>query len=234
MIKDPEIIIEGSYNYLQRDKIYSVENFTLSRHIESDLLFINAELFSRIETGEFLKIKVYYELNAQMYPVMMKIEKSLGEKYSRESFEVQNTSELIYQFNSAEESKKAVLHFSGKHYLSSPALSTSAMFSLTKKFDPNERNPIILVSGHDSWSAQNAAPVENIIYAEFNNRDTVELNIQGQELQAQCLSLFELDSFSSTRDEIRVDLLLSKHYSIPYQLLDKDLRIEIKHLKKHG
>lgn len=233
MINNCEILVEGSYNYLQQNKLYSTENFKLSRRLESHALFFEAEILSRIETGEFLKVMVFYELADNKAPCIMRIEKSLGERYSLETFEVSTTTqELTYTFTSEGETKTLRRHHSPKHYLSSPAVSTSAVFSLTKKFDSTTRTPLTLVAGHHSWKFDEATPVETIVYAEFNNRETIDLNINGQELHAQCLSLFSSDSLSGLGAENRVDLMLSKHYSIPYALIDDKIRVEIKQLKK--
>ncbi len=233
MITSSELIIEGSYNYLQGNKLYSIENFKLSRRLESHFFFFEAEVLSRIETGEFLKIKVFYELNQNMTPVAMKIEKSLGEKYSLETFEVSPVAhELTYKFTSEGKTKSLTKNHSVKHYLSSPAVCTSAVFSLTKKFDSTGKTPVILVAGHQSWQIDYAQPIESTLFAEYNNRETIELNIAGQSLEAQSLSLFENDSLALVGQESKVELMLSKHYSIPYQLIDKDLRVDIKFLKR--
>ncbi|HLW56614.1 MAG TPA: hypothetical protein VKY27_04460 [Bacteriovoracaceae bacterium] len=228
-----EVIAEGSYNYLQKNKLYSTENFKLSRRFESQAYFFEAEILSRIETGEFLKVKVYYELTLSMTPVVMRIEKSLGQRYSLETFEVKSASnELYYEFSNEEDSKSLVKHHSTKHYLSSPAVCTSAVFSLTKKFDSTGRTPITLVVGHNSWRTDEAAPLETVVYADFNNRETVDLEIGGQKLSANCLSLYNDDSLSSHIQGDRVDLMLSKHFSIPYQLREKNMRVDINFLKR--
>lgn len=228
-----EVIAEGSYNYLQKNKLYSTENFKLSRRFESQAYFFEAEILSRIETGEFLKVKVYYELASTMAPMVMRIEKSLGQRYSLETFEVKSSSnELYYEFSNEEENKSLVKHHSTKHYLTSPAICTSAVFSLTKKFDSTGRTPITLVAGHNSWRADEAAPLETVVYADFNNRETVDLKIGGQELTANCLSIYNDDSLSSHIQGDRVDIMLSKHFSIPYQFIEKNMRVDINFLKR--
>lgn len=234
MIISSEVVVEGSYNYLQKNKLYSTENFKLSRRLESHSYFFEAEILSRIETGEFLKVKVFYELNPNMTPIIMRVEKSLGEKHSIETFEVNlQENQLAYEFSSDGQHKRLVKHHTNKHYLASPAVCTSAVFSLTKKFDNTGRTPIVLVAGHNSWIVDEATPVENLVYGEFNNRETVDLKIGEQELEAHCLSIFNRDSLGVTNiSEERIDLMLSKHFSIPYQLIENDLLVEIKSLKR--
>lgn len=233
MIIDTEAVIEGSYQYLQDNKLYSTENFKLSRRLESHAYFFEAEILSRIETGEFLKAKVYYELTPAMTPMAMRIEKSLGQKYSLETFEVRpNTNELLYEFKSDGQTQSIVRHYSNKHYLSSPAVCTSAIFTLTKKFAPEGRTPVILVAAHNSWDASDAEPSETMIYTEYNNRETVNLHLGGQELEAQCLTLFNKDSLGGRMGEDKVELMLSKHYSIPYQLITGNIQINIKNLAR--
>lgn len=228
-----EVVVEGSYNYLQKNKLYSTENFKLSRRLESGAYFFEAEILSRIETGEFLKVKVYYELTPSMIPVAMKIEKSLGEKYSTENFEVKtSTNELYYEFTSAGKTKSLTKHHPAKHYLTSPAVCTSAIFALTKKFDSTGRTPITLVAGHHSWLADEASPQEHIVYAEFNNREPIELRIGKQELLGHCLTIYNDDSITTHLHSDKVNLMLSKHYAIPYQLIEKNLRVDINVLKR--
>lgn len=233
MTMNAEIVVEGSYNYFQTEKLYSTENFKLYRKLEAQTLFFDAEILSRIETGEFLKIKVFYELSSNFTPIAMKIERSLGDRHSIEKFEIASHEQLLhYEYITDKDSFKISKHHSPKHYLSSPAVCTSAAFTLSKKIDATDRTPIILVCGHDSWDSFKARPVENMIYAQLNIRESTELELNGQFLQAQSLLLYPQDSSIISKSGEQVELLLSKHFAIPYKLLHKGLKIEIKELKR--
>ena len=52
-----EKLFEGKYNYLQDGKIYTQENFTVLKEdkIQGEYTY-NAEVLTRVRTGEFLKV----------------------------------------------------------------------------------------------------------------------------------------------------------------------------------
>lgn len=232
MAANSETIVEGSYNYFQSDKLYSTENFKLLRKLDSQILYFDAEILSRVETGEFLKVKVYYEFSTNMTPQVMKIERSLGDRHSIERFQVAHLEQLLhYEYSTDTDSFKITRHHSPKHYLSSPAVCTSAAFSLSKKIDATDRTPIMLVTGYDSWDVYDAKPLESVIFAELNIKDN-EFEINNQTLQAQSLLLYPQDSLSQGSGGENVELILSKHYAIPYKVIHKDMRIEVKELKR--
>lgn len=193
---------------------------------------IYAEILSRIETGEFLKVLVRYEMNNHFIPFFVRIEKSIGNKYAKEEYKIDLSNlELHYSFQNAQTQQEFRRSVSAKHYLTSPAVSTAAMFSLSKKFDATGRTPIVFISSDNEWTYQ-GPPTEKIVYAEFKTREMADFRLHGNPLSASHLCLYEFDS-SHASNEQPVELFLSKHYSIPYQLLHGNQKMITKTLKKN-
>lgn len=232
MSKFSEILLEGSYVYFNKDVNYSQENFKLAYSAEEQIYQFYAEILSRIETGEFLKILVRYEMNSHFVPFQSRIERSIGNKYAMESYKIDLTNfEMRYNFNDGKNSQDFVRGISAKHYLTSPAVCTSAVFTLTKKFDATGRTPVTILSSENDWTYA-GPPTEKIIYAEFKSRDLNDFKLHGNTLSASHLCLYEFDS-SHAATEQPVNLYLSKHFSVPYELIQGDQKIVIKNLKKH-
>lgn len=232
MSQNAEIVLEGSYLYYQKDVNYSQENFKLVQQSDGQSFHIYAEILSRIETGEFLKILVRYEMNQHFVPMFVRIEKSIGSKYAQEVYKVDPaTQELHYSFQNSQNTQDFTRSFNAKHYLTSPAVSTAAMFTLTRKFDATGRTPVVLLSSDNEWTYV-GAPTEKVVYAEFKARELSDFKLHGNSLSASHLCLYEFDA-SSAQPEAPVDLYLSKHYNVPYELTQGDMRVVIKNLKKH-
>jgi hypothetical protein len=231
MPKNVEIILEGTYQYSDKEVNYSHENFKLVHLIDEQSYHVYSEIHSRIETGEFLKILVRYEMNSHFLPQFVRIEKSIGNKYALESFTVDSTNlELTYSFQNSHGSHEFKRSVSAKHYISSPAVSTSAIFTLSKKFDATGRTPVIFIGSDNEWTYA-GPPTEKIVYADHNSRELDDFKIKGNDLSASLLSLYEHDASHAGMEE-PVEIYLSKHYSIPYQLLHGDLKVIVSKLKK--
>lgn len=224
--------MEGSYLYYQNGTNYSQENFKLLFYPEQQNYQISAEVLSRIETGEFLKILVRYEMNQHYVPYFVRIEKSIGNKYAQEVYKVDLSNlELSYTFQNSQMTQEFGRTIGAKHYLTAPAVSTSGLFTLSKKFDVTGRTPITLISSDNDWTYK-APPVEKVIFAEFKTREMQDYKLNNNSLSASHLCLYEFDT-SNAGAEQPVNIYLSKHYAIPYELTHGDQRIVIKHLKKN-
>jgi hypothetical protein len=232
MTPKAEIILEGTYLYYKGQVNYSQEEFKLVHFSDEEVFHFYAEILSRLENGEFLKILIRYEMNSQFIPSLVRIEKSLGNKYALETFKMDNsTFELKYTFQTNQKAQEFKKNVTSKHHLTSPAICTSAIFTLSKKMDANARSPILLISSPNDWSYL-GPPVEKTIFAEFKSRDYNEFQLHGNSLSASHLCLFEKDIGTSS-NEAPVELYLSKHFAIPYQLSYGDQKIVIKNLKKN-
>ncbi len=233
MSNNAEIILEGTYQYFEKEVNYSHENFKLVYLPDEQSYHIYAEVLSRIETGEFLKILVRYEMNSHFLPGFVRIEKSIGNKYALETFEMDSTNlELKYEFQNSQGTQEFKRAISAKHYITSPAVSTSAIFSLSKKFDATGRTPVILIGSDNEWT-YSGPPTEKLVYADFKARDLADFKLRGNLLSASLLCLYEHDSSHADLED-PVEIYLSKHYSIPYMLSNGDLKVEISKLKKNS
>lgn len=232
MSTNAEIILEGSYLYFQKEMNYSQENFKLVHFPEAQTYHIYAEILSRIETGEFLKIMVRQEMDHHFHPLFVRIEKSLGNRYAQEVFQLDTAGQTLkYTFQNSQLTQDFTRNFNSKHYLTSPAFSTSGIFTLSKKFDSTGRTPIVFLSTHNDWTYEHP-PEEKIVYAEYKTRDMHDFQLNNNYLSASHLCLYEQDT-SQASSEPPVEIFLSKHYGIPYQLLHGDQKIVIKNLKKN-
>lgn len=231
MNKEVEILVEGSYLYFDKNVNYSQENFKLVHHVDQQQYHLHAEILSRVETGEFLKILVRYDMSHQFVPLAVRIEKSLGNKYALETYKVDVSSqELHYVFQNTQGGQEFKRPHSAKHYLTSPAFATSALFTLSKKFDATGRTGINLVNAKNVW-AYEGPPTDKLIFAEFKSRELADFKLKNTSLSASHLCLYEHDA-SHAGSEQPVDLFLSKHYALPYQMIHGDIRVEVEHLKK--
>ncbi|WP_408099067.1 hypothetical protein ACJVC5_09135 [Peredibacter sp. HCB2-198] len=232
MSQNAEILLEGSYLYYQKEVNYSQENFKLVHMPEQQSFHVYAEILSRIETGEFLKILVRYEMNQHYIPTFVRIEKSIGNRYAQEAYKLDVPNlELQYSFQNSQNTQEFSRNISAKHYLTSPAVSTAGMFTLSKKFDATGRSPVVLLSSDNDWTYV-SPPTEKIVYAEFRTREMQDYKLNNSPLSASHLCLYEFDT-SNAGAEQPVNIYLSKHYAIPYELVHGDQRIVIKNLKKN-
>lgn len=232
MSQNAQILLEGSYLYFEKEHNYSQEDFKLLSLPDQQCFQFYSEILTRMETGEFLKILVKYEMNQQFYPIFSQVEKSIGSRYAVESMKIDmQKQELLYTFQTSQGSQEFKRPVNSKHYLASPAVCTAAVSSLTRKFDATERTAITLLSSENEWS-YSKPPTEKILYAEFKTRD-LDFKLHGNSLSASHLCLYEHDTEAGVT-EIPADLYLSKHYNVPYQVTHGDLRYVIKSLKKNS
>ncbi len=232
MSTNSKILLEGSFLLFEKEVNYAQENFKFSFNEDLQQYHLQAEIVSRVETGEFLKILVRYEMNHHYIPFSIRIEKSMGNFQATENFKIDTMEqELHYSFegeSGVHEFKRAI---SAKHYLSAPAFSTSAFFTMTKKFDPNGRTPIIFISSSNEWEYV-GPPEEKIVYGEFELRETTKFKIQDKELVANHLCIYEHNSTEHIEEE-PMNLYISKYHGIPYELIHGDQKIVAKTLKKN-
>lgn len=230
MSQKAEILLEGTYLYFQGDSTYCQEEFKMVQFPEEQTFHIYAEILSRIETGEFLKILVRYEMNQHYNPLFLRIEKSLGKKYSQEIFKVdQQSGELRYSFQNTQGTQDFIRPLSTRHYLSSPAFSTSGLFTLSKKLDATSRTAVNFLSTQNDWE-YSGPPTEKLVYVEKSSEQT-EFKLGSNQVPVSIYRLYEADSSHKDTDS-PVELYISKHYGIPYQMLHEDQKIIIKSMKK--
>lgn len=231
MTAKADILLEGTYLYFQKENNYSQENFKLVHLPNLNSFHFYAEILSRIENGEFLKIMVRFEMNQKMLPNFVRIEKSIGNKYALETYKLDtNCGELRYSFQTPQKIQEFKRSLGTKHFLTSPAFCTSTIFTQTKKIDSIGRTPVTLIGSKNDWTYE-GPPEERMIYAEFKTKEFAETKLNGGTLSALHLCLYQHDS-NHTPPETPVDVYLSKYFGVPYQMNYGDHRIVIKTLKK--
>lgn len=232
MTPKTELLFEGSYLYYNRDTNFCQENFKFVQD-EAHHYHIYAEVLSRAENGEFLKVVTRYEMTNHFIPYLSRVEKSIGNKYILETCKVDlHNQELHYTFEGPGVTQEFKRPHSSKHYLTSPAFAASAMWTLSKKFDATGRTAVTLVTSNNNWTYE-GPPSDKIIYAEFKSREVEDFRLNNTSLAASHLCLYEYDT-SATATDVPVDVYISKHFAIPYQLVQGDTKIIIKALKKHA
>lgn len=232
MALNVNILLEGSYFYFEKGTNYSQENFKLIQLTDKQNYQVISEVLSRIETGEFLKINVLYEMNAQFLPLHVRIEKSIGNNYALENFKVDNhAGQLHYTFQTATAQQEFHRPITTRHYLAAPSFATSCLFTLSKKFDATGRTSVTFLSSGNDWSYQ-SPPNEKIVYAEWKLKDMDDFSIGGSSLSASHLLVYQNDSTNADIEQ-PVSFYVSKHFGIPYQMTHGDREIRVQNLKKN-
>lgn len=226
------ILLEGSYFYFEKGTNYSQENFKLLQMTDKQNYQVLAEVLSRIETGEFLKINVLYEMNAQFLPLHVRIEKSIGNNYSLENFHCDHhAGQLHYTFQNGSANQEFHRPISSRHYLASPSFATSCLFTLSKKFDATGRTGVTFLSSSNDWNYQ-SPPNEKIVYAEWKLKDMDDFKIGDSTLSASHLMVYQNDSTNADIEQ-PVSFYVSKHFGIPYRMVHGDREIRVQNLKKN-
>jgi len=227
-----EKIVEGKYNYYQHDQVYCEEHFKVFRQEASTGNFnFNAELMSRVDTGEFLKVFVDYELTHNFEPVNLRIKRTLGAHKSTERFTVDLKDKKIhYVFNGKEGMHESETAISGRFHIAAPAFSTSMLMSEAKKIDPVHRTPYNIISSENIWEYKEPFK-ESTLYVELMSLEPVTINLHDNELQATLCNIYEEDKIKNPNAE-GYPVYISKHYQIPYKAeFANGIRIEVQNLK---
>jgi hypothetical protein len=224
-----EILLDGSYKYLDKEQEFAQENFKFLNFPDDEVYQIHSEILSRIETGEFLKILVHWGMDYHFVPTFLRIEKSLGTKYVEEVFRIEHqTQECFYSLKNSIGTQEFKRPFGSKHHLASPSFATAALFTLSKKFNATGRTPVTLISSANDW-VYREPPIEKMVFAEFKTRDIKDFNLNGTTLTASHLQVHEQDM---SHNGSGVDIWVSKHFAVPYMMQSEDKKIITNFLKK--
>lgn len=228
-----ERVFEGTYHYLQDGKSFSEENFHLEYSPQLQNYRYHAEILSRVDTGEFFKMRVMHEVNKFYHPQSATIERSLGDKLSLELFSFDTHNQLLkYTFVADGKEQSAERPFGNKHQLVMPCFTTAGLFTLTKKLDATNRSAIVFVTSPNEW-VYSGPPEDKVLYAETKSHNTEDFTVGGTPVPASKFELFESDK----RDEAtapNAHLVVSKHFGLPYQLKDQSgVQVIVKRMKKN-
>lgn len=227
-----EKLIEGKYNYFKNNSLYCQEYFTLYHEEKKHGSYtFQVELMSRVNTGEFLKIYVDYELTHNFEPLNVRIKRHLGSNKSTERFSVDlKDKKLLYTFNGEGGFKEIERATSGKFHISTPAICTSMVMTHARKIDPVHRTPYEIISSDNIWSYESPYQ-EATLHIELMKLEPVHINVAGHDLQATHCNIYEMDKFNNPTAQ-GYPVYLSKHYQIPYLAEFADgIRVEVEELK---
>ncbi len=222
-------IFKGSYKYYMGSKTYSEENFKVFKNFEENILIFVSEQLTRVANGEFLKMCTSYTVNGKYEPLQVTIEKSLGDKWAKETFTPdKNMPQLEYTFETLDSTKTIKVQTPAKYHIATPASCTALMFTKAKKYDPTILNSFYIITSDNVWDYQKAIESKIIYYRCENIHVKDELTINKKTLSGTVFEVFMNDSDPADK---RISYFLSKHHGIPYQVtIDKETRADIKNL----
>lgn len=227
-----EKLLEGKYNYFQNGTHYCEEHFKVFREERKRGAFhFQAELLSRVHTGEFLKVYVDYQLAHNFEPMNVKIRRSLGGMKSLERYNVDlKDKKLRYSFSGPKGSKELEDSIGGRAHIVTPAFCSSMLMTEAHKIDPVHRTAYEVLGSANVWEYEGPYQ-ESTLHIELVSLEPVTIEIHGKELQASHCSIHETDKFQNPGSK-GYPVYLSKHYQIPYLAeLPDGIRIEIEKLK---
>jgi hypothetical protein len=226
-------LFEGTFEYSNNGENYSQENFVVFKNEENKTIVYRSEVLSRVQTGEFLKINVDYEVNNKWFPVRIEVKKSLGEDYACETFLINYDSNvLIYEFDDGKNKDMVERILPNKFQISTPCFLTSMLFSQSKKHNAMGRSQYNILRPNSDWKFDPEISDETL-FAEFMTHEKTELKINNQTVTCVKVLLFKNDSAATIKEQPTV-VYLSKHIGIPYMLQTEDgVVIKVKNLKKH-
>ncbi|MFZ4712420.1 MAG: hypothetical protein ACOYL6_01795 [Bacteriovoracaceae bacterium] len=227
-----EKLFEGAYNYLDKGVNYSQENFTVLKNTDKNILIYTSEILTRVSTGEFLKINVGYEVNSFWAPLKVVIHKTLGPNFATETFIPDYEAQLLtYEFTNNDGTQTYSRNIVTRYQIATPAICSSMIVSMTKKFDSMSRNACILVTTNNNWEYKN--PFEDQpIFIEYKTHEKTTLKLNGQDLSSVRCLVYQHDSVHQSDLEVPTTFYISKNIGIPYLVESGDIKIQIRFLNK--
>jgi hypothetical protein len=229
-----EKLFEGKYTYYLGGKEYSQEDFEV---LQEDKLqgnwFYNAEVLSRMKTGEFLRIHVQAEFTHGFDPLEYNVRRTLGDKESTETFSIdQRDKRVFYEFEGIDGVQRFDKIVNGKPHFATPCFSMSTVMINSKKLDPVHRTPYSIITSDNVWEYSGPF-VEREIYMELQDLEQIPLMIGERELKATHCKMLQVDAKGSVMPESQ-DIFLSKYNFLPYKaIFTNEVEIVVDYLKNH-
>lgn len=227
-----EKLFEGKYNYLQDGKIYTQENFTVLKEdkIQGEYTY-NAEVLTRVRTGEFLKVFIEADFAHNFDPLVYRVRRNLGDKESLEVIHI-NQKEKIYTYTFTGEDGKHQFErvVNGKPHIASPCFVLSTVMINSKKLDPVHRTTYSVITSNNIWQYQGPF-VEKEVTFELQDLEQIPLRIGEKELKATHCKIVYTDEKGKLKD-YHDDIFMSKYNFIPYKaVFSNGLEIEVESLR---
>lgn len=227
-----ELLLQGKYNYIQNDKVYSEENFTIKREDKANENFLlESETLTRTRTGEFLKTLTEYGFTSKFNTTHVKVRRLLGDKSSLEEVNANHRQKMCtYTFSSNNTKQSNEIYFGAYVHFAAPCFVASMLMTQMKKIDPVHRTQYSILTSQNIWDYQGEAQ-ESTVYVELQEMEPVTIELGGNDLKATHCKLLQVDE-NGTIATSGHDLYLSKYFGIPYRGIFEDgIVIEIENLK---
>ncbi len=227
-----EKIHEGKFIYFQGTKQYSEETFAIFREDKPQGNYtFKSEILSRVNTGEFLKIYVDFEMNSKFLPTNVQTKRSLGKNKSTERYMVSHKDrEVYYSFNGPKGFHEHTDFVSGHFHIATPAFVTSMLMTQAKKIDPVHRTPYQVISTNNIWNYEGPYKISNV-HIELMSSKPVEVDVNGVDLLTTYCEMFMTDEQSNTHEK-GTEFYLSKHLNIPYKaIFENDIMVTTEKFK---
>jgi hypothetical protein len=231
-------VFRGAYNYLRNGNIFSEETFEVFKERKEGTYTFEAEMHSRLATGQLLTIKVVYNVNKDYVPTFVLVEKYLGEDITKEIWTYdQRKTKLYYSFLDKNGEKTEVeLSTSPKFHIATPCTCPSMLFLRSKKFDATGKNIYQVWASRNKWTFEDEPIIQGIVVKKVSSSFET-LVVDDQKLQTMEYHMMEdLEEDTSKKAESIVlpyiRIFLSKHVTIPYMVRDDNdgTKIQVKYL----
>lgn len=224
-------ILQGKFNYLSQNKIYSEENFRVYREEGRRISYLfKCEVLSRVKTGEFLKVYIEYRVSRHFDPIEISITRLMGNKESKENFSVDpKTKNYTYTFQTKDGTQSYDKVLTSRPHIATPAFTTSMLMTNQKRLDPVQRTNYTLITSDNVWEYQGPF-FEKSIFVELQALEPKDVMVSSKTVKALHCKL--LSSNLGTSSDQGHDIYLSKHFNIPYLgIFSDDLKITTDHLQ---
>jgi hypothetical protein len=230
-------IFRGAYNYYKGETVYAEETFEVYKDRKEFQMTFEAQILSRVSTGELLMIDVNYTINKEFIPVRVMTKRSLGKQESTElyTFDTKRNN-LVYTFENNEDRQEISLNTGPKFHIATPVTCCSMLFLRSKKFDTTTKNLYSSHTSYNQWEFQND-PIVKTFAVRQQGLGTEKLALGNSSVQAKVYYLIQELEGNPTDEEIaqnqksEVTIFLSPYQAIPYMLKSSDgNRIQVKYL----
>ena len=222
--KKGDKIYRGAYQYFQGDTIFGEEEFEVFRNNKQEVFHFVSEINSRVVTGEFLIINIEYIINFKFIPISAVIDKAMGNDRVQERYNYDLQENLLsYHFITKEGSKTHKMHTKHTFHISTPCISSSILFILSKKFNSTATNFYNIISCENHWDYAEPPTVNNAMLQKISST-TEMIPIGGATVEAIHYKLWqERTNYNFNKKKKKKDeapptlkIYLSKYMAIPY------------------
>jgi len=227
-------VLEGEYKYLQNSEHYTTEIFTVKEvDVAQGNILFQSETSTRMQSGEFLKTEVNYEVSHAYYPHHVVVKRFLGEKQSIEIFKYDYKENVIsYSFEAEGKINEAVQRFSSPIHVAAPSLCTLMLMTKSKRLDPMQQTRYTILSSPNTWH-YDGEPVHETIAAQLQNIKPVKIKINENDLTASHVQVGNYNNELKTDEgHDTYDVFVSKYFSVPYMaVFPGDIKVQAEKIK---